>query len=101
VRNAHLLAAAIPAATLEVLPGVGHAYLLEEPEQSHRLFSSWLRERSPVPAGRPLSAAAARVEPVTRHLGLAVGTFRTGRSLVAPFTERRPAPPRSPGRRGG
>jgi pimeloyl-ACP methyl ester carboxylesterase len=83
VRNAEVLAGLIPDATLEVLPGVGHAYLLEEPEESHRRFTRWLSERSPVPAGQPLRGVAARTEPITRHLGLQVGALRTARSLVA------------------
>jgi pimeloyl-ACP methyl ester carboxylesterase len=82
VRNAFLLAERIPGATLEVLPGVGHGYLLEAPEESHRLFSSWLAGRSPVPAGPSLRGLTARAEPVTRHLGLQVGALRTARSLL-------------------
>ena len=53
-------------------------------DESHRLFLDWLRSRSPVPAGRPLSGFAARSEPLTRHLGLQVGMLRTARSLTAP-----------------
>ena len=82
VRNAHLLAARIPDATLEVIPDVGHGYLLEEPQESHRRFTSWLAARSPVPAGPPLSGMAARAEPVTRAFGLQVGAARTGASLL-------------------
>jgi pimeloyl-ACP methyl ester carboxylesterase len=80
--NARLLAAAIPDAELHLLPA-GHAYLLEQPEQSHRLFSQWIAARSPVPAGRPLSGLTARSEPLTRHLGLQVGMLRTARSLAS------------------
>ena len=82
--NARLLAAAIPDATLGLVRGAGHAYLLEQPQESHRLFLDWLRTRSPVPAGRPLSGLAARSEPLTRHLGLQVGMLRTARSLTSP-----------------
>ena len=84
VENAHRLAAAIPDATLAVVEGAGHAYLLEQPEQSQRLFTSWLAARSPVPPGPPLSGIAARTESLTRHLGLQVGALRTARSLVTP-----------------
>jgi len=83
VANAHLLADAIPDATLAVLPGAGHGYLLEQPEQSHRVFDRWLAERSPVPPGPPLTGLAARSEPLTRHLGLQVGMLRSARSLTA------------------
>ena len=82
--NARLLAEAVPDATLAWLHGAGHAYLLEQPQESHRLFSEWLAARSPVPPGPPLSGLAARSEPLTRHLGLPVGVLRTARSLTAP-----------------
>jgi pimeloyl-ACP methyl ester carboxylesterase len=80
--NARLLAAAIPGAELRLV-SAGHAYLLEQPEQSHRLFDAWLAERAPIRAGRPLSGLAARSEPLTRHLGLQVGMLRTARSLAS------------------
>jgi 3-oxoadipate enol-lactonase len=92
VRNAYLLAARIPHATLEVLPDAGHGYLLEQPEESHRRFRRWLAERSPVPPGRPLSGLAARSEPVTRAFGLQVGALRTGASALGLG----PRPPRRP-----
>jgi 3-oxoadipate enol-lactonase len=88
VANARLLADPIPDATLAVLPGAGHGYLLEQPEESHRLLDRWLAARSPVPPGRPLTGLAARSEPLTRHLGLQVGMLRTARSL----TTARPRP---------
>ncbi len=88
--NARLLADAIPDATLALVPGAGHAYLLEQPQESHRLFLEWLRPRSPVPPGRPLAGLAARSEPLTRHLGLPVGMLRTARSLTAPVRSRVP-----------
>ncbi len=83
VVNARLLAAAVPDATLAVLPGTGHAYLLEQPAKACRVFSSWLGARSPVAPGPPLSGLAARSEPLTRHLGLQVGMLRTARSLTS------------------
>jgi 3-oxoadipate enol-lactonase len=82
VANARLLAAAIPDAELRLL-STGHAYLLEQPEESHRLFDEWLAARSPVPAGPPLTGLRARSEPLTRHLGLQVGMLRTARSLTS------------------
>jgi acetyl esterase/lipase len=99
VRNAHLLAELVPDATLEVLPQAGHGYLLEQPAEAHRRFTTWLAARTPVAPGAPLRGVAARAEPVTRHLGLQVGALRTARSLVA-FRPPR-APGRSPGRRAG
>jgi len=83
VANARLIAQAIPDATLAILPDAGHGYLLEQPEQSHRLFDRWLAERSPVPAGGRLTGPAAYSEPLTRHLGLPVGMLRTARSLTS------------------
>ena len=81
VANARLLASAIPGAELAVLPGCGHGYLLEQPDESHRRFDAWLAGRSPISPGPPLTGLAASAEPLTRHLGLAVGMLRTGRSL--------------------
>jgi len=81
--NAHILVERIPDAELCVVTGAGHAYLLEQPAESYRLFADWVDRRSPIPAGRALTGVAARAEPVTRVLGLPVGTFRTGRSLLA------------------
>jgi 3-oxoadipate enol-lactonase len=89
VGNALLLAQRIPDATLEVLPDLGHGYLLEEPAESHRRFTTWLAARSPVSPGRPLQGVLARTEPLTRHLGLPVGALRTARSLVSPAAGRR------------
>ena len=83
LENARRLAALIPDATLEVIEETGHGYLLEQPEESLRRFTSWLAARSPVPAGPPLTGLAARTEPLTRHLGLHVGALRTARSLTA------------------
>jgi len=82
VANARLLAAAIPDAELRLV-SAGHAYLLEQPEQSHREFAQWMEQRAPVSAGPPLSGMAARSEPLTRHLGLQVGALRTARSLMS------------------
>ncbi len=81
--NADILVERIPDAELCVIPGAGHAYLLEQPAESFRLFADWVDRRSPIRAGRRLTGVAARTEPVTRMLGLPVGSFRTGRSLLA------------------
>lgn len=83
VANARLIAQAVPDATLAILPDAGHGYLLEQPEESHRLFDRWLAERAPIPAGGRLTGAAAYSEPLTRRLGLPVGMLRTARSLAS------------------
>ncbi len=86
--NARLLADRIPGAELAVVPGAGHAYPLERPEQSLELFMRWLERHEPFAPGRPNTAFAARIEPRTRAFGLPVGAMRTGRSLTALVTAR-------------
>lgn len=81
--NARLLAERIPNAELVVVPGSGHAYALERPEESFALLCSWLDRHSPIAPGRPRDELAVRLEPVTRALGLPIGALRTSRSLAA------------------
>jgi len=87
--NARLLAAKIPDAELALVPGAGHAYLLEDPEVSHALLADWLARRSPIAPGAPRRGWGARTEPLTRALGLPVGAVRTGRSLLSMTTRPR------------
>lgn len=95
--NAELLAGRIPDAELAVIPGTGHAFILEAPERSFEVMTEWLDRRAPIAPGQPRGGLAARREPVTRALGLPIGALRTGGSLVAlaarPF--RSPSDPRS------
>jgi 3-oxoadipate enol-lactonase len=80
--NARLLTDRISDATLRVVPGAGHAYGLERPEESRDLFFEWFDSRAPIAAGRARSDRAAAFEPVGRALGLPLGALRTGRSLM-------------------
>jgi pimeloyl-ACP methyl ester carboxylesterase len=80
--NARLLAERIPDAELRIVPGAGHAYGLERPEQSRDLMLEWLDRRGPIAAGAPRGGLAATAEPLTRALGLPIGALRTGRSLA-------------------
>ena len=82
IANARLIASRIPDAEVRVVPGAGHAYGLERPEESRDLFVDWIDERSPIAAGRARSDRAAAIEPATRALGLPIGVARTGASLV-------------------
>jgi pimeloyl-ACP methyl ester carboxylesterase len=82
VANARLLAARIPDAELQLVAGAGHAYPLERPEASAALVIDFVDRRSPIAPGRPRAGRTARLEPVTRPFGLAVGAARTGVSLV-------------------
>ncbi|HEX6389447.1 MAG TPA: alpha/beta fold hydrolase [Solirubrobacteraceae bacterium] len=82
ISNARLLADRIPDAELCIVPGSGHAYMLERPQESLELLTAWLDRRGPIPAGAPRSGAAARAEPLTRALGLPIGAARTGASLA-------------------
>jgi 3-oxoadipate enol-lactonase len=92
--NARLLAERIPGGELRLVPAAGHAYMLERPEESFELLCDWLDAHRPIAAGRRHEGWSARAEPVTRALGLPIGTFRTGRSLLALAMGRRyrPAP---------
>jgi pimeloyl-ACP methyl ester carboxylesterase len=83
IGNARMLAERIQDAELAIVPGAGHAFALERPEQSLSLVLDWLRRRSPIVAGAAHAGLGARAEPVTRALGLPVGALRTGVSLLA------------------
>jgi acetyl esterase/lipase len=78
LRNAELLAERIPDAEMAVIPGTGHAYLLEKPEESAEVVLEFLRRRNPQP-GR---ARRNPTEPLSRAWGLPVGALRTARSLA-------------------
>lgn len=82
IANARLIAGRIPNAELRIVPGAGHAYGLEAPEESHELFMDWFRERSPITAGARRRGLSASFEPASRALGLPIGMLRTGRSFA-------------------
>lgn len=77
-----LLAERIPDAELALVPGAGHAYPLEAPEESLRIFLEWYDAHSPIAPGEPRQGLSARAEPLTRALGLQIGALRTGGSLA-------------------
>lgn len=79
---AELLAERIPDAELAVVEGAGHAYPLEQPEESLRILLEWYDAHRPFTAGEPRRGLAASAEPVTRALGLHIGAWRTGQSLA-------------------
>jgi len=87
--NARLLAQRIPDAELCVIPGAGHVFPLERPEETYAALSGWLDRRGPIAPGTPHAGLAARTEPVSRALGLPVGAMRTGRSLIGFVADRR------------
>jgi pimeloyl-ACP methyl ester carboxylesterase len=88
IANARMLAARIPDAELAVLPGAGHAFLLEQPEASYARIADWLDRKGEIRPGRPRTGMTARWEPVTRRLGLPIGALRTGTSLARLAGER-------------
>lgn len=86
--NSQLLARRIPRAELALVPGAGHAFALEQPEESLRIVLGWYERHSPIPAGRRPQGLGARAEPLTRALGLPLGAARTARSLGGLVAER-------------
>jgi pimeloyl-ACP methyl ester carboxylesterase len=86
--NAEILAERIPDAELAIVRGAGHAFALERPEESLATVTRWLGGKRPVGAGRRREGLGARVEPLSRALGLPIGAFRTGASVVARGAER-------------
>ena len=88
ISNARLLAEKIPDAELAIVPGSGHAFLLERPEASFELLTDWLDARSPIAAGEPRRGIAAHAEPLTRAFGLPIGAARTGVSLAGSMTDK-------------
>lgn len=96
--NSQILAERIPDAELVVIPGAGHAYALELPQESARITLEWLERRGPIAGGARARGLEARGERVTRALGLPVGALRTGRSLGAVIGGRlRASRPHRPG----
>ncbi len=91
--NAEFLARRIPRAELAVVPGAGHACILEAPEESFGLMTDFLERHAPIAPGRPRAGLSARAEPLTRAFGLPIGALRTGGSLAAlaasPFQSRK------------
>jgi pimeloyl-ACP methyl ester carboxylesterase len=87
--NARMLVERIPSAELAIVPGAGHAYALERPDVSFELFASWYARHAPIAPGVARRGLTARVEPVTRVLGLPIGAARTGASLLARATQPR------------
>ena len=88
ISNARLLAERIPDAELRIVPGAGHAYLLERPRRRSSCSPTGSTRRSPIAAGRRAAGLAARAEPLTRALGLPIGAARTGRSLAGLAADR-------------
>ena len=86
IASARRLAARIPGAELAVVPGAGHAYLLEAPQVSYDLLLDFLDRVGPVGPGSPPSPLAARLEPL--HRSLPAGALRTGRSAFEVLTRR-------------
>jgi 3-oxoadipate enol-lactonase len=90
LRNSEMLVEGIPDAELAVIPGTGHAYLLEKPEESAAVVIDFLERRRPR-AGRPRRHVT---EPLSRAWGLPVGAVRTARSLAELTVRQLPAAPR-------
>lgn len=86
--NARLLADRIPDAELAIVPGAGHAYGLEAPELARDMLVDWLDRRGRIGSGVARRGVGARVEPVTRALGLPIGALRTGGSLAGAVADK-------------
>lgn len=87
VRNARVLADRLPDAELQVMPGAGHAVLLEQPRATAALVTDWVRRHagSEPPAS---SWAQATAERISRPFSLASGTARNVADLPQLAAER-------------
>jgi 3-oxoadipate enol-lactonase len=88
LENARMLARDIPDAELAIVAGAGHAYALERPAEAFAALATWFDRHAPIAPGAPRTGLTARVEPMTRALGLPIGALRTGASLIALARER-------------
>ncbi len=80
LESARRLADRIPGAELAVVPGAGHAYPLERPQESYDLLVDFLDRHGPIRPGRRPGVLQAAVEPL--HRGLTAAALRTGRSAL-------------------
>lgn len=77
VANARLLHEGIRGSVLEVVPGAGHLYFLEEADDAAARVVGWLRRTQPAAVAAP-GAARRSVERVSRTLAVPVGCARAG-----------------------
>ena len=85
--NARTLAAGIPDAELQLIPGAGHAVPLEEPELSAQIIRAFVArhaQREPPPRG----LLTRTQEQLTRPLSLHTGTLRNTLDAVGLLTRR-------------
>lgn len=85
VANAHRLAAGIPDAELQIVPGAGHAVELERPGETLAIVREWLARRSPV-AGPVPGPMRVRGERLGRELAVPLGALRVARSALVLLT---------------
>jgi pimeloyl-ACP methyl ester carboxylesterase len=79
--NAEMLAAGIPGAELQIVPGAGHALPLEQPEAAAEALLAWVARHADAQP-RPAPARAVARERVTRPFALHTGTFRNTRDAL-------------------
>lgn len=88
-QNARILAAGIPDAELQIVPGAGHAVPLELPERSAALLLDWVARHA---GAAPAEARRRDVvrERATRPFSLHAGGLRNTRDAAAWLLRRRP-----------
>lgn len=81
--NTHRLAAGIPNAEVEVVPGAGHACMYEQARPVFATICDWLDREQPVAHADKPSGLEEMTERLTRKAAVPIGIWRVQRNSVA------------------